>query len=447
MDVLHFIHQFPPESRGGSESYLFDVVQRQRQAGRDARVLSGTKHWRPQLEVVADQVEGIPVHRLHRSDQYFDYHAKAWHPGVAAAIEGLLREWRPKLVHVHHWVRLTSNLVEIADRLGIPAVVTLHDYYTSCPRAFRRRPDTLACLRAVGAASCGDCVPRYSHEPQAEIAEGIELFADSYRAELSMARAVLVSVGSTADLLARATGLPRERYQTLPLGYRGRWPGRGGLEAAAADAPLRLAFWGGMGRHKGVDVLLRAFAQVHRQRPGKSRLLLLGEPESPEFGGELRQLADGLPVQFFGAFDAASLRDAAPDVGVFPSTCLETHGLVLDECFELGLPCVTSDLGALAERAGAAGLRTRAGDAEDLAAALLRLLDEPDLLATLRRQVVAPSFGLDEHMAALDRIYAQALAAPRPQPAFAAVPHERRIRHLVQQRESAQARSGPPRDP
>ena len=29
MDVLHVIHQFPPESVGGSESYAFDVAQRQ----------------------------------------------------------------------------------------------------------------------------------------------------------------------------------------------------------------------------------------------------------------------------------------------------------------------------------------------------------------------------------------------------------------------------------
>ncbi len=43
MDVLHIIHQFPPESRGGSESYLFDVAQRQRARGLDVAVLS---EWR-----------------------------------------------------------------------------------------------------------------------------------------------------------------------------------------------------------------------------------------------------------------------------------------------------------------------------------------------------------------------------------------------------------------
>ena len=36
---------------------------------------------------------------------------------------------RPDVLHVHQWIRLTSNLLEIADELGIPAVVTLHDLY------------------------------------------------------------------------------------------------------------------------------------------------------------------------------------------------------------------------------------------------------------------------------------------------------------------------------
>ena len=116
MDVLHIIHQFPPESRGGSESYLFDVAQRQRARGLDVAVLSGSKHCRERVLVEPDLVEGLPVHRLHRDDLYFDHHAKMWHPQVEATFAELLQQWRPKLVHVHHWVRLTCNLVEICAR-------------------------------------------------------------------------------------------------------------------------------------------------------------------------------------------------------------------------------------------------------------------------------------------------------------------------------------------
>lgn len=437
LDVLHVIHQFLPEHHGGSESYVFDVAQRQRALGLGVEVLSGSHTGRAQVELETGEHEGLTVHRMYRDDLYYDHHVKMWHPGVERRFEALLRERRPALVHVHHWVRLTCNLVEVCARVGVPAVVTLHDYYSSCPRAFRRRADDDACRRPLAPESCRDCVPRYGYEPKHEIEAGIALFRDHFRAELSQAAAVLVAVGSVADLLAPTTGVPRDRYTTLPLGHRRRFDGMPELAGPQPGEPLRFAFWGGVGRHKGVDVLLRAFARVCAARPDRAELHVLGGVESPQFEAELRALAAGLPVTLHGRFDAAQLHAVAPHVGVFPSTCLETFGLVLDECFELGLPCVTSDLGALPERAGDAGLRTRAGDAADLAAALQRFLDEPALWATLRDHRPPPPPDLAAHVDALLRIYERARTSPPPPPFCSPVGADRRIDFLMLQRETA----------
>jgi len=444
MDVLHVIHQFPPESRGGSESYALDLAQRQKARGMSVEVLTGTQHAKEQVTLVEDEIDGLRVHRLHRNDLFFDHHVKMWHPEVESRFEEFLREHKPALVHVHHWVRLTCNLVEICERVGVPAVVTLHDYYTSCPRAFRRRAGDVACRRELSVASCADCVPRYGYEPPHEIADGIELYADHYRAELSMARAVLVAVDSTADLLSTTTGVARSRYRTLPLGYKQRFNSMSTLSAPDEGNPLSFAFWGGVGRHKGVDVLLQALRRVCDQQPGRAELHVLGGFETPEFESELRKLAEGLPVTFHGAFDAAQLHAVQPHVGVFPSTCIETFGLVLDECFELELPCITSDLGALPERAGAAGLATRAGDPDDLARAMLRFVTEPNLWQELRSNRPAPSPSLDDHVAALVDIYADARNSPKPEPQFAAVPERRRLAFLMKQRDTAMSKLIPP---
>lgn len=447
LDVLHVIHQFLPEHRGGSETYVFDVAKRQQALGLAVEVLSGSHERRPEVQIAREEVEGLAVHRLHRDDQYFDHHAKMWHPGVERRFEALLRERRPGVVHVHQWVRLTCNLVEVCARVGVPAVVTLHDYYTSCPRAFRRRVGDEACRRQLSAASCRDCVPKYGYEPQGEIDAGIELFRDHFRAELAHAAAVLVAVDSTADLLAATTGVPRARYETLPLGYRPRFRGMAPLPAPAAGEPLRFAFWGGVGRHKGVDVLLRAFRRLLAERPGCAELHVLGGVESPALEAELRELATGLPVTMHGRFDAAQLHAVAPHVGVFPSTCIETYGLVLDECFELGLPCVTSDLGALPERADAAGLPTRAGDDADLAAALRRFVDEPQLWAQLRERRPAGSASVEAHVDALLRVYERIRSSPPPAPFCPPVGADRRIDFLMLQRETALSRAMPQSGP
>lgn len=447
MDVLHVVHQFAPESRGGSESYVLDVARRQRARGLHVEVLAGSKVWKPDVTIERSEVDGLPVHRLHRDDLYFDHHAKAWHPVVEQRFRELLQQLRPAVVHVHHWVRLTCNLVDVCWQEKVPAVVTLHDHWTSCPRAFRRRADDAACRRELSVASCADCAPRHGYEQPGEVAAGIELFRDHFRAELSLARAVIVAVASTAALLSQTTGVPLDRYEVLPLGYQPRFEGLPPLPAPAAGEPWRFAFWGGIGRHKGVDVLLRAFRRLAAARPGRAELHLLGEPESETFAAELRALAEGLPVTFHGAFDPAELHAVRPHVGVFPSTCLETWGLVLDECFELGLPCVTSDLGALPERAAAGGLPTRAGDDGDLAAALQRFVDEPELWATLRARRPEPSPSLDAHVEALLAVYDRA-RLQRPRDWFAGpVPPERRIWFLMKQRESAMSRLVRPEGP
>jgi glycosyltransferase involved in cell wall biosynthesis len=152
-------------------------------------------------------------------------------------------------------------------------------------------------------------------------------------------------------------------------------------------------------------------------------------------------------VTFHGPFDAAQLHAAAPHVGVFPSTCLETWGLVLDECFELGLPCVVGDLGALPERAGGGGLVVRAGDDADLAHALQRFVDEPSLWGELRSRRPPPSPSLDEHVEALLAIYRRARSQPPPAPFAPLVPASRRIAFLWRQRESALSKVIPPGGP
>lgn len=446
MDVLHLTHQFAPETRGGVESYVQELVAEQRAQGLDVRVLTGTHRPRPRVELEETELDGVPLYRLHRDDLYFDHPFKAWHPGVERELLAFLERMRPALVHVHQWIRLAPNLVELVKRAGFPAVLTLHDHYSGCPRAFRTRPDESACLRPLSVASCLDCVPRYGYESPAELAEGIELFHDQMRSELAMADVVLVAVSSTADIVAASLGLPRERFTVLALGHRERF---GGVRPPAwrAGEPFRFAYWGSIGRHKGVGVLIEAFRRCAAGRPpGSVELHVLGGFESQAYEDELRHAAAGCATTFHGPFPSAALPALGPHAAVFPSTCLETFGLVLDECFELGLPAIVSDLGALAARAGAAALRVPPGDAAALARVLARLVDEPETCAELRSAVPRAPWTVRAHLAELERHYSAARVGAgraRAEP----LPSERRIAYLWRQRESALARLTPPGGP
>ena len=444
MDVLHITHQFAPETQGGVESHVRDLVAAQRDAGQDARILTGSFTPWPQVGIERFEVDGVPVARVHRDDLYFDLHSKAWHPGVEELFAAELLRERPRLVHVHHWLRLTSNLVEIARRARLPVVVSLHDHWTSCPRAFRIRADDAACLRPLSVESCGDCAPRFGHESTAEVTTGIELFRDQCRAELAMAQTVLVSTDALAQRLAATTGTPRARYRVLPFGYARRFAGRTPTPPAADDEPFRFAFWGALAAHKGVDVLVDAFRRLVNTQSRPSELHLFGAAATAAFEADLRARADGLPVTFHGSFEPTDLATLAPHAGVFPSTCFETWGFVLDECFELGVPAVVSDLDALGERVGSGGLRARAGDAADLARKLASVC-EPATWKQLRAALPPLPPTPARHRESLDWIYeeARALAADQDEgrgPQLAPISGTRRARFLLAQRESALGR-------
>jgi glycosyltransferase involved in cell wall biosynthesis len=171
-------------------------------------------------------------------------------------------------------------------------------------------------------------------------------------------------------------------------------PAPAGLPDWSAQAKLRFLFVGRPAREKGLEVLLRAWAQAELAPRGV--LLLAG------VGAELPLPRGRLPPRLRGGaadviclepVDAAALRSlyAACDALVLPSiptrTFREPWGLVVNEAMNRGLPVICSDaVGAAAGglvRDGANGLVVRAGDSAALAHALRRLADDGALRARL----------------------------------------------------------------
>lgn len=138
---------------------------------------------------------------------------------------------------------------------------------------------------------------------------------------------------------------------------------------------------------KGLPVLLEAVPRVLERRPG-ARFLVAGRGDfGPQEAGDLLGPA-AAAVEFVGGVsDEEKARlFASADVYVAPQTGGESFGIVLVEAMSAGAPVVASDLGAFSRVLddGAAGVLFRAGDSADLAATLLRVLDD----APLRARVV-----------------------------------------------------------
>ncbi len=430
------------------EFYLRDLLAAQRDLGLQVSLLSGSQEMRPQVQVEEDQVDGVQVLRLHRDDLHFDHYAKLYHPEVSQKVEELLRRLRPDLIHVHQWIRLTCNLVEIAHGLGIPAVVTLHDVYTSCPRCFRMHRGGQTCFLPLSVANCLGCVPRFGHESEMEVQEGIQLFQDQYQAELALAQRVLVANVATAELLAQCNDMAPESLQVLPLPYAPKFRQKlHPYQLPPGDQPFRFAYWGSVTRHKGVHVLLQAFKDLLQPKlPRPVELHVFGKPDTPALAKELGNLAKGLPVTLHGSYEPADLQAAGLHMAVFPMLCFETYGFVLDECFELGLPCMVSEMGALPLRAGGAALKFAPDNPGAITQTMAEVLAKPELCVDLVAQIQPLSPSPKSHAQQLQDVYAAACAADLVK-GVSKVDPARHQRLIMLQRESLHWRMGPDLQP
>jgi len=151
-------------------------------------------------------------------------------------------------------------------------------------------------------------------------------------------------------------------------------PAEKGTVCSPVEDPLSIVFLGRLVSTKGVHVLLQA---VH-QLPGcQFRLNIIGDgPERARLEADVRSLGLEERVSFRGYLPAneVELALAAARAVVMPSLGGEVFGLVALENMLRKKAVIVSEIGALTEVVGDAGLTFPIGDAPALAGCLRRVL-------------------------------------------------------------------------
>lgn len=206
------------------------------------------------------------------------------------------------------------------------------------------------------------------------------LVASTLRGLQSAARVVCVSEAVRDELAARGL-VPASRLRVVPNGVDAV---SSGDRAAESEAERILA--GGPGRpillhvgstiaRKRIDVLLRAFAEVLRERP-EARLVRVGGLTDAQraLAAELGVLDHVVETPFVDRAVLHAIYRRA-DVTLLPSDG-EGFGLPVLESLAAGVPVVASDLPALRQTGGDAAVYCRCGDAAAFARAALALAGE-----------------------------------------------------------------------
>lgn len=234
----------------------------------------------------------------------------------------------------------------------------------------------------------------------------------------------------------RTAGLPPERLQVIPQGvdtnrFRPLTPearGRARSELGCRPDAQVVVFLGSLVERKGLDVLLKAWPDVHRAHPG-AYLVLAGRDDFAAGSPERRFLDErfaALPRAAKEAIRRIGLRDdpervlAAADVFVLPSR-REGFGSAIIEAMACGVPAVVTRLDGITDfifrtpasgkdgPAGADGVVVPQDSPPALAGAIAALLADPirgQAIGAVGRARVRDAFDLHRVVApAYDRLY------------------------------------------
>ena len=448
MRILFITHFFPPKHNAGTENYTAGLAQAFLGRGHQIHVVcaedwqTGTTYWNG---VTEDIYNGVPVQRLHLNwmEASNPNHILYDSPQVERWLDQLLDKIKPDIVHVTSVSSLGVGVLRSAQRAGIPLVLTLMDFWFSCPQIVLMRNDGQLCNGLTTPWECQQCLLASSglyHKVQRVLPLQLQpavwqkLSQTPILAGRRGLRGMALNMIERKALVEQGLKLPNiiishsrfvqqvfsqaglsQRVVHIPNGHELNWllPYQGKSQSPV----LRFGYMGQIAPTKGIHILIEAFQKANLH--GAARLDIWGDlAKDSDYVEKLRSLMGGASsIALRGRFQRDHLAKVLADIDVLavPSLWYENAPLVIQEAFAIQTPVIATNLGGMAEAVTHEinGLLFERGNADDLARQMRRIVDEPGLLERLQAGV-PPVKTIDQEVDELEAIYGKLITQHLP---------------------------------
>jgi glycosyltransferase involved in cell wall biosynthesis len=448
-------HTFYPESKGGVENHILGLAHYLRGLGHEAAVFYRIHS--PdyqQYQLIKGEWEGIPIFKIvhnyipQRPNPYPFYDRQ-----VEVRFLDVIDQFAPDLVHIHHLGTLSTSLIGAAQRQDLPVIYTLHDFWPMCRLSQMLTPDGRLCPGPDGGMRCTECMwlqaedgppqtlnirdrirklglaeslrraPRFARDwvaarfgaPQGSLwTRMLTLPArDQHMRQTLLEADLLLSPSRFLIEMFDKWGVPSSRFAYVQNGIHAGLLSAPRVDGYPKREPFTFGFIGSHNHHKGVHILIEAFAHAELS---DAALRIWGGANSPraaEYVASLKQAADAHEnISLEGQFSPERITEVLReiDVLVIPSLWYENNPLTIMEAFAMGVPVIAGNVGGMAELVidDENGLLFDVGNPNDLADKMARVLD-PALLAQYRKGIKAPH-SVEEMSARILHIYEDILA-------------------------------------
>ena len=315
-------------------------------------------------------------------------------------ISRLINDTKPDLIHCHNiYHQLTPSIIGAAKTLGVPTVLTMHDYKPVCPTYNRLR----------NGATCSDCLDGdFSNVLKHRCADGslgkssllyAEATVQKWLGNYEKVDAFIAPCQFMQKSIAHR--IPEEKIHLLYNGIDVNT-----VQASDEDDDYVL-FLGRLVPEKGAETLLKAHA-----KSGQAwKLVIAGT--GPLHTVLKSQYNPSILVGYL-AGDALKEMIRKASVVVVPSEWYENCPMSVLEAMAYGKPLVGSKIGGIPELVedSKTGLLYEAGDVDGLQFALNQLMKSKELrqnMGKAGRERVMKYFSLDAHHQVLMNIYKNVL--------------------------------------
>lgn len=471
--ILHVGWGFSPWRPGGLIFYAEDLMAAQAARGHSVTYLLSGRHypliggprvrrWRRGGVAMVEVVNPPIVVGLEQGTRAPERDVEE--PRLERIFRRVLEDERPDVVHVQELLGHPSSILEIAREAGVAVVMTLQDYFPLCATVRLFDSDGKVCLRrevgedcaARNAGAPADASHLTRHTLHFELGRAkarvpglgrasfapLRPFVDpavrrlarrrehpgpagragvagdfQRRRELNVARLggvdLLLAQSTRVEEIYRALGVESKSLRTLHLTLAH-------VSAIAPRAPrerprLTFATPGGLiGPSKGSELMLETLERLHAAGYGGTFELLVLGPVHPSARARLARFPEVEPA---GEYDRRELDRllARVDVGIMPSIWEEAYGFAGLELLAKGIPVVANRIGGMVDyvREGETGWLNESRSAEEMAAILTRLIDDPGEVAERSRGVLAARDELimpfERHVGEIEAAYREAM--------------------------------------
>ena len=344
---------------------------------------------------------------------------RAWYSRhVEERLGSLLAASQPDAALVLQYLRKLSPSVLVAlKNAGIPIVARLSDYGIVCPGLQLMRNGT-PCELCLG----GSVWPsvRYRCVRGSWAASAVNAFATQYHRNAGYFDLIDGFITPSAILREKLieAGFPASKVHHIPTFVMPYEP------AQAPARQRRLVYVGRFDPMKGIDVIVKAFAQLVSRPEGQDLSLCLFGDSDSRYGREIVSLVSSLGLEELVEFRGFTSRDEISEVlssslmSIVASITYENMPNSLLESWACGTPVLASDIGSLRTLVGGtgAGELFAAGDADDLASHISALLADPTRLEAMgvaSRRLAAESYSPAKHVDSLLRLFDDVRAVER----------------------------------